>query len=82
MRELRIEMAFVHDGNVNIGDVIKEFRNLYSDVQDRHFKHDYDCKCRFEVSDEVYEDCTSYKIRCPLCNGVIGGTIYEKEENL
>ena len=73
MRELRIEMTFVHDGKINIGEVIKEFRDKYSDVQDRHFEHSYDCLCRFEVSEEAHEDPNSYRLLCPLCNGVIGG---------
>ena len=77
MRELRIEMTFVHDGKVNIGEVIKEFRDLYADVHDRYFGHLGLCLCRFEVVDEAHEDPNSYRILCPLCNGVIGGFVKE-----
>ena len=81
MRELRIEMTFVHDGKANIGEVIKEFEGLYADVQGRLFMHSFDdCKCSFEVSDQALEEEANYKMRCPHCKGIIAGVLYSKEE--
>jgi len=80
MRELRIEMTFVHEGEVNTGDLIKKVRDLYSDIDFGDLSHSQDCKCSFNVTDEVYEDSSSYKILCPLCKGIIGGSIFVKED--
>ena len=80
MRELRIEMTFVYDGDANSGDLVKDALFLYSLAKDRYFANPDEDKCRFDVSELVRDESRLLKEYCPHCEKLISGPIYKWEE--